>query len=397
MERFPIDVTMVPVGPVRGTIRPPGSKSITNRAFLVAALADGESRLEGWLDADDTQAMRTALSALGAELAPEGSTMVVRGRSGRLSAPEEAVDVRSSGTTARFITAAAALADGPVRVDGSAQLRRRPIEPLVVALRSAGVGVDYLVATGALPICVHPAPLPGGHLAIDASVSSQFASGLMLVSPFAERDTEIDFVDGVAVSRTYLETTAEVMRAFGASVSVDESVSVGSGRQYVGRHYEIEADASAATYPLVAGAITGGVVTVIGIPAASTQADLGVLDVLSAMGCTVDRRPTSITLSAPSDGKLQPVDVDLSLAPDGALSIAVACLFASGPSTLRGLSTLRFKETDRLTALATELGKLGADTTVTDDTIVVVPGAPSGARITTYDDHRMAMAFSLAG
>lgn len=397
MERFPIDVTMVPVGPVRGTIRPPGSKSITNRAFLVAALADGESRLDGWLDADDTQAMRIALSALGVALEPDGSTMVVQGRSGRLSAPDEAVDVRSSGTTARFITAAAVLADGPVHVDGSAQLRRRPIEPLVAALRSAGVDVDYLVATGALPICVHPAPLPGGRLAIDASVSSQFASGLMLVSPFAEADTEIDFVDGVAVSRSYLETTAEVMRAFGAAVSVNGSVSVGSAHQYVGRSYDIEADASAATYPFVAGAITRGAVTVIGIPSTSTQADLGVLEVLSAMGCSIERGPTSITVTAPPDGKLRAVDADLSLAPDGALGIAVACLFADGTSTLRGLSTLRFKETDRLAALANELSKLGANVEGGDDTLVIVPGPLRGARIATYDDHRMAMAFSLAG
>lgn len=397
MDRFPIDVTMVPVGPVNGTIRPPGSKSITNRAFLVAALASGTSQLNGWLDADDTQAMRDALTGLGVTMTPNGATMVVEGRSGRLAAPQESVDVRSSGTTARFITAAAALADGPVRVDGSAQLRRRPIEPLVASLQSAGVEVDYLVATGALPICVHPASLGGGRVLVDASVSSQFASGLMLVSPYAHADTEIDFVDGVAVSRSYLETTAEVMRAFGARVVVGDSVSVSAGSPYKARSYDIEADASAAIYPLVAGAITGGEVTVEGIPAASTQSDLGVLEVLEAMGCRVVRSKTHIMLCAPIDGELHGVDADLSQAPDGALALAVACAFATGPSTLRGLSTLRYKETDRLTALATELSKIGAEVVVGDDSLRVVPGAHRGARIETYDDHRMAMAFSLAG
>jgi len=383
---------------IDAVVRPPGSKSITNRALLCAALAAGVSRLHGGLEADDTQAMRRGLEGLGVVLDDVDDPWLVEGRRGQLAPTTALVDARDSGTTARFLTAAAALAGGEVTVDGSPRLRERPIQELVDALVSWGVGAETLGRAGCPPVRVRGSSVQwGGEVEVDAHRSSQFLSALLMVAPYAPVPVRIHPVGGVVVSRPYLRTTLEVMKAFSMLVveEPDGSFVVPSG-MYQATQLDIEADASAAVYPLVAAAVTGGSVVITGIPESSTQADLAILDVLAGMGCSVRKGPDAIGLEAPA-GKLAAVDVDMSDAPDGSMAVAVAALFAEEPSRLRGLSTLRLKETDRLVALQNEIRRLGAGAEVDGDHLTVVPGRLRPTIIETYNDHRMAMAFAVVG
>ena len=395
-KRFPDKVAIRPQGPVDGTIRLPGSKSLTNRALLCATLAGGTSTLTGVLDAEDTRVMMEALRQLGGSISIAGDVATVEGTGGRLRAPTDRIDVRASGTTARFVTAAATLADGPSVIDGTARMRRRPIGELVAALRALGAQVEAQGDGGCPPVLVRGGGLPGGHAVIDARRSSQFVSAIALAAPYATRDVSLEYLDGVVVSRPYVENTVEVMRAFGGQVEVS-----GAGLEvrrggYRARTFPIEPDASAAAYPLVAAAITGGRVRIPGFSRHSRQADLGILDVLAAMGCRVIRDDSGVTLEGPGGG-LRGVDVDMGDMPDAVLAVAVAAACAAGPTRISNVANLRIKESDRLAALETELRKLGADAKAGPDWLVVRSPAVHGAEIDTYDDHRMAMAFSLAG
>ena len=382
--------------PVEGVVRPPGSKSITNRALVVASLAGGgASRLEGPLEADDTEVMRAGLRRLGVLIDDVDDPWLVLGTAGALATPEQALDAGASGTTARFITAVAALAPGPVRIDGTRRMRERPIGDLASALEEAGVEVR--TSGGFFPLTVRGGGLAGGEIHVDVSWSSQFLSALLMVAPLAERETVIR-TRGEMVSGPYVRTTLEVMEAFGARVreGAGPSYRIRPGG-YRASHFEIEADASAAVYPMAAAAITGGVVGIEGLAPGSTQADLAVTEVLEEMGCRVRRPGARLVVEGPADGVLQGVDRDLSRMPDGALGLSVVCLFARGPSRLRGLGTLRHKETDRLAALSTELSRAGARAEVEGDDLVIRPGPLRPARFHTYDDHRMAMSFALVG
>jgi 3-phosphoshikimate 1-carboxyvinyltransferase len=385
-------------GAIDAVVQVPGSKSITNRALPIAALAAGDSRLTGGLESDDTLAMIEGLSALGCEITLGAGRWLVRGRRGRLQRSAAAVNARSSGTTARFLTAAAALANGPVVIDGSPRMRERPISDLTDALARLGVQVDLLGQRGCPPVRVHGGVLPGGRAEIDASRSSQYVSAILLAAPYARSDVELVFAGGVLVSRPYVELTLQMMRAFGAEAdwSAPASLRVRAGIGYRGRDYAIEPDASSAVYPFCAAAITGGRARVEGIPADSIQADAKVLDVLAQMGCEVRHGPGYTEVRGPV-GRLRGVSVDMNDLPDAALAVAVTALFAGGASELRNIANLRIKETDRLHALETELRKLGAKATASADALVVEPGALHGAEIETYDDHRMAMSFALAG
>jgi 3-phosphoshikimate 1-carboxyvinyltransferase len=388
--------------PTRGAIdadlRVPGSKSITNRALLVAALASGESQLSGGLESDDTLAMIEGLSALGCEITLGEGRWRVQGRRGKLQRSAAAVHARSSGTTARFLTAAAALANGSVVIDGSPRMRERPIDDLTNALAGLGLRVDVLGQNGCPPVRVHGGALPGGRAQIDARRSSQFVSAVLMAAPYARADVVLEFAGGVLVSRPYVDLTLEVMRAFGAEAEWigPAALRVRAGRGYRGREYAIEPDASAAVYPLCAAAITGGRARVQGIPADSIQADIQVLGVLERMGCEVTRGPGFVQVRGPL-GRLRPVTVDMNDMPDAALAIAVVALFAGGRTQLTNIENLRIKETDRLQALETELRKLGAAASASRDGIAIEPGRLHGAEIETYDDHRMAMSFALAG
>jgi 3-phosphoshikimate 1-carboxyvinyltransferase len=240
--------------------------------------------------------------------------------------------------------------------------------------------------------------LPGGRAVIDASRSSQYVSAVLLAAPCAPRGVELAFRDRKLVSRPYVELTLELMRAFGASAgwTPDGGLRVEPGRPYRGTHYAVEPDASAAVYPLCAAAIAGGHVRVVGLPADSIQADLALLPILERMGCRTGRGPEGLEVSGPT-GRLRGVDVDMNALPDAALALAVVALFADGPTRIRNVANLRIKETDRLAALEQELRKLGANARSGSDFLEIVPGPPRPAAIDTYEDHRMAMAFALAG
>ena len=381
--------------PVRAAVRPPGSKSFTNRALVVAALASGgASRLIDPLEADDTVAMRGCLRDLGVLIDDVDDPWLVLGTGGELTAPTHALDARASGTTARFVTAIATLADGEVTIDGTARMRQRPLGHLLDALSSLGAVVGS--NGGYPPVTVSRGSLHGGEVTIDGSASSQFVSALLMLAPMLVGETLIRLEGGSVVSRPYLTSTLEVMRAFGARVEDHgDSFSIAS-TGYRKTHYDIEADASAAAYPLIAAAITGGVVTIEGIPSTSTQADLALLDVLEQMGASSRREEHRITLNGPASG-LDPVDVDMNLAPDAVLALSVACLFARGPA---GFATSATSASRRPTGWPPwrrrSVGWEQAPRFEGDD-LVITPGPMRPAAIETYDDHRMAMSFAVAG
>ncbi|MDH4118754.1 MAG: 3-phosphoshikimate 1-carboxyvinyltransferase [Acidimicrobiia bacterium] len=381
-------------GAIDAVVRPPGSKSFTNRALVVAALAGGGvSHLSGCLEADDTVAMRNCLRGLGVMVDDNDDPWLVLGTGGLLTAPDEVLDAAASGTTARFVTAIAALADGPVTIDGTPRMRRRPIGPLVDAMEHLGIRVES--AGGFPPVTVVPGRRRGGSVTIDGSASSQFVSALLMLAPMLGEPVTIELAGGTAVSRPYLQSTLEVMTAFGADVVDDGPRFVVAPTGYRKTHYAIEADASAAAYPFIAGAVTGGRVVVEGIPATSTQPDLAIIGVLETMGCHVARDHESIILSGPST--LSAVDVDMNDAPDAVLALSVACLFAVGESRIRNVGNLRLKETDRLSALEAEINRIGGRCRIESDDLIITPGDLHGAVVETYDDHRMAMSFAIAG
>ena len=382
--------------PVEGVVRPPGSKSITNRALVIASLAKGgASRLAGPLEADDTEVMREVLRQLGVLIDDVDDPWLVLGTGGQLSAPSEVLDVGASGTTARFLTAVAALAPGPVRIDGTRRMRERPIEDLTVALSEAGVRIE--TSGGYFPVTVRGGGLSGGQISVNVSRSSQFLSALLMAAPMAEEEMAIH-TRGEMVSGPYVQTTLDVMRAFGAEVEGDAGTvfRVNPGG-YRASHFEIEADASAAVYPMAAAAITGGVVGIEGLSPRSTQADLAITEVMEEMGCSVRWLGARLVVEGPTEGALQGVDRDMGGMPDAVLGLAVVCLFADGPSRLRNLGTLRLKETDRLAALSRELSRAGAEAVVEGDDLIIRPKRLRPARFHTYDDHRMAMSFALVG
>ncbi len=396
-----------PRAPLNGQIKVPGSKSITNRALLLAALADGESRLLGGLESDDTVVMRAALGRLGitVETEPsEGGEVVwrVAGRGGQFEIPDQVLDCGNSGTTVRFLTAALTLAPGAIVVDGNARMRERPIADLVTALRALGAELSLEGLADCPPVRVHGGGLRGGAALIDGSRSSQYVSAVLQAAPYAATDIQLDFKDGVIVSRPYIDLTLEVMQAFGAEVAwrgaaADEHLVVKAGRTYRAREYRIEPDASSAAYPFCAAAIAGGRVSVSGIPEHSLQSDFKILDLLTRMGCRVERKGDRVTVIGSATRLRSLGEIDMNECPDAVLAYAVVALFADGPTTIKNVANLRIKETDRLAALASELHKLGAGTETGRDWLRIQPAPLRGAEIETYDDHRMAMSLSLAG
>ncbi|MGB0620198.1 MAG: 3-phosphoshikimate 1-carboxyvinyltransferase [Myxococcota bacterium] len=394
-----------PRGPIDARPIVPGSKSITNRVLLLAALADGESRLRGGLESDDTVVMRRALESMGIGLQVERDPTTgaedwrVRGRGGRFQAPGHPLDCGNSGTTVRFLTAALTLAEAPIVVDGNARMRERPISDLAAALRGLGAELSMEGTSDCPPITVHGGGLPGGAALIDGSRSSQYVSAVLQAAPYAKNDVELSFKDGIIVSRPYIDLTLEVMRDFGveADWTQDDRLVVRAGQTYGARDYTIEPDASSATYPFSAAAIAGGTVTIDGVREDSQQADFKLLGLLERMGCGVMRNGDAVTVTGP-DGPLRALgEIDMNDFPDAVLAYAVVCAFADGPTTIQNVYNLRIKETDRLHALETELRKLGVGAEAGHDWLRIDPAPMHGAEIETYDDHRIAMSFSLAG
>ncbi len=383
--------------PPFASIRLPGSKSITNRALVCAALAGGVTELRGALFADDTVAMMQCLAALGYGIEPDESNNTIRvGGHGRHRDSGEPVtlDANMSGTTSRFMLPVAALHNRPIVVDGHDQLRQRPFDDLTAALRSLGVTVERLSCNGSLPVRV-TGPIRRSEVEISTERSSQYLSGLMLAAPLVPGGLTIRLA-GNTVSRPYIEMTRKVMAAFGVTVTMSPTQVVipGGGYNSPGR-YEIEPDASAATYFWAAAAITGGTVHTEGIGSSSMQADARFVDVLESMGAMVDSRHTHTTVSGVS---LQGVEADLSDLSDSAPSLAVAAAMAQGTTTVTGIGFIREKESDRIAGPVTELRRCGVAATELADGFEISPiNKPTGARIRTYEDHRIAMAFSVLG
>jgi 3-phosphoshikimate 1-carboxyvinyltransferase len=385
--------------PPRAVVRVPGSKSLTNRGLVVAALAEGQTVLREALDCEDTQVMITALRALDIEVEHDTASAQIKvtGCSGVIPSSTASLYVANSGTSLRFLTAMLATGQGTFHLDGSSRMRQRPISDLLFALNRLGAQANSDLGTGCPPVTIKAAGLRGPYVDVRGDVSSQFLSGLLMALPCAKETTTIE-VRGALVSQPYVAMTLAVMEAFGV-IAGNRKFRRFDVRpaQYKGREYQIEPDASAASYFFALAALTGGAITLEGLGSTSIQGDMSFVDVLEHMGCTVEREPTRTTLIA---GPLRAVDVDMNAFSDTVMTLAVVALFAEGISRIRNVAHIRHKETDRIAALATELRKLGARVDEQPDGLVIDPPAPEvlhGARIATYNDHRMAMAFALAG
>jgi 3-phosphoshikimate 1-carboxyvinyltransferase len=375
-----------------GTVRLPGSKSISNRVLLLAALAAGNTKVTGLLDAEDTLVMRKALSALGVSFTRE----TVLGAGGTFPVKRAELFLGNAGTAFRPLTAALAMCDGEYRLSGAPRMHERPIGDLVDALRGIGARIDYAGQEGFPPLLIHPGRIEvDKKLRVKGDVSSQFLSALLMALPLTGRTARVDVV-GELISRPYVEITLNVMRRFGQEVRRDgwKSFEVQRGTYVSPGKFFVEGDASSASYFLAAGALGGGPVRVEGVGRGSIQGDVRFTEVLEKMGAKVSFSENAIEVR--NSGKLQPVDMDCNHIPDAAMTAAVLALFAAGPSVLRNIGSWRVKETDRIAAMATELRKLGAQVEEGQDFLKITPGKlRSDVSIDTYDDHRMAMSFSL--
>jgi 3-phosphoshikimate 1-carboxyvinyltransferase len=390
-------------GPLDAEVAVPGSKSLTNRALVCAALAEGTSTITGALVADDSAAMATALAALGAGIAPDPgdpTRLTVAGTGGRLRPGPVALDMRQSGTAARFLAPVVALGAGAYLLDGSEQLRARPMGPVLAGVEALGARVVPGGEPGHLPVTIDaPGGLAGGDVAVPGDTSSQFLSGLLLAAPYAAAGARLRLTTAL-VSRPFVELTVDVMDAFGVEVAVEAGgdAFVVPPDRYRATAYAIEPDASAAAYFLAAAALVGGRVTVAGLGAGSRQGDARFADLLAAMGASVERTVAATTVTG--TGRLAGLGtVDLADMPDMTPTLAVLAAFADGPTRITGVGFVRGHETDRIAAVVAELGRLGVRAEAEADGLAVdpPPGGPGPGRVATYDDHRMAMSFALAG
>jgi 3-phosphoshikimate 1-carboxyvinyltransferase len=388
-------VEIIPSGPVHARLRAPASKSVTNRLLVIAALAQGSSLLRDPLDSDDTRAMRQAVVALGAQVSETPKGWRVTGTGGQLHAiPGAVIDARLSGTTLRFVTAMATLADGPVTVTGARALLRRPVGALVAALRS--LGASAADAGGLPPVRLGGGGLQGGLAEVDVTGSSQFMTAILLIAPYARAQVVVTATGAAAGG--YLDLTATMMRRWGATVAqIDDACwDIASTSRYVARDETVEYDASAAAHLFALAVATGGAVTVANAAAGTLQPDAGLPSVLERMGATVARDGDALTVSGPAH--LKPIEADLRAMPDQVTTVAALAALAEGTSRLHGLAVTRGHETDRLAALASELRKLGVQVGEAPDGLEIIGGRATGpARLATHDDHRLAMAFAAIG
>ncbi|MBI5832360.1 MAG: 3-phosphoshikimate 1-carboxyvinyltransferase [Armatimonadetes bacterium] len=384
--------------PPVATVHLPGSKSYTNRALAVAALAHGRSTLHGALFSDDTDHMSAALNELGirVEADPRGQTMTVEGCGGVVPSDAATLFCGNAGTAVRFLLALCALGHGRYVIDGNARMRERPQGPLLAALRQLGAEVTSQFGNDCPPVTLQAGGLHGGTLSMDGSLSSQYFTALCQVAPCMALGLDLR-VEGDLVSKPYLDMTADVMAAFGVTM-VNESYGrfiVAPGQAYQATDYHIEPDASGASYFLGAAAVTGGCITVRGLHRNSRQGDVAFADVLGQMGCTVTDSPDGLTVQGPA--QLRGVSVDMNAVSDTALTLAAIAPFASTPTEIRGIEHARRQECDRVAAVATELARLGVRVEERPDGWRIEPGQPTGGSVETYDDHRMAMSFALIG
>lgn len=381
-----------------GEIQLPGSKSLSNRILLLAALAEGDTRVTNLLDSADVTHMLNALTELGVDydLGADRRTCLVRGVGGPFKAVSGELFLGNAGTAMRPLTAALCLGQGSFTLTGEPRMYERPIKDLVDALAQIGAQVDYLRDEGYPPLKINAKGLTGGRVSIRGNISSQFLTALLMAAPLAKQDLEI-VIDGELVSKPYIDITVHSMKLFGVEVINDnyQRFIVKAGQTYRSPgEVMVEGDASSASYFLAAAAIAGGTIRVYGVGSESVQGDKAFAEVLGKMGAKVTYGPTWIEVTK---GSLKGIDLDLNAIPDAAMTIATTALFAEGTTAIRNVYNWRVKETDRLSAMATELRKLGAEVIEGEDYIEITPPTKiQSAAIDTYDDHRMAMCFSLA-
>lgn len=383
--------------PLNATVRVPGSKSITNRALLIASLANGTTKLTNALFSDDSKYFAQALQTLGFDVKLDEAKheMIVKGLGGKIPAKKAELFIGNAGTAARFLSAFLTLGHGQYILDGEPRMRERPIKDLIDSLNQLGVEVE--ATNNCPPVEIFAKGLPGGKTKIAGDISSQFLSGLLMVAPYAQSEIEISLSTELN-SKPYVDMTIEMMKDFGVEVErQDHSRFTIHSSQYLPiTNYQIESDASAASYFFAAPAICGGTVRVENISRKSLQGDIGFLDVLKQIGCEINEGKDFIEVTGTSS--LQGLDVDMRDIPDTAQTLAAVAPFADSPTRIRGIASARVKETDRVSATCTELKRLGVQVEEHEDGMTIYPCQDfKPATIQTYNDHRMAMAFSLIG
>ena len=400
----PASILLPPLRSYDGEIRVPGSKSITNRVFLISALAEGTTRLHNLLRSDDTCYMGEAPKQLGVkiQMSEDFTEATVRGNGGPLNAPENVngecfadLYLGNAGTAMRSLCAALTLGEGEFRLTGEDRMKERPIRDLVDALKTLGGDVRYCENVGYPPVYIMARGLKGGTVSVRGNISSQYLTALLICAPYAESEMHIH-VEGTLISAPYILLTLDVMKRFGIEVRRDGFADfyVPKGVYKSPGDYMVESDASSASYPLAAAAITGGKVRVLGVGSDCRQGDIAFTKVLEAMGAKITMGPDWVECVG---GPLKGVDMDLNDIPDAAMTVAPLALFAEGKTCIRGIASWKVKETDRIAAMASELRKLGAQVVAGEDFIEITPPArpAENVSIATYNDHRMAMCFSL--
>ncbi|MDR1669642.1 MAG: 3-phosphoshikimate 1-carboxyvinyltransferase [Oscillospiraceae bacterium] len=380
--------------PVNAALEVPGSKSVTNRALLLAAMARGTSVLRGVLFSGDTRSFLDCLQALGFEMSVNEAAKTVAITGGAPKA-DASVNVGSAGTGARFLTAYLAACEGEYRIGASEQMQKRPMKPLLDALVQLGCSVTYLGKEGFLPVTLRGARLRGGEITLDAGMSSQFTSALLMTGILHRNDLVIR-PGGGEIAKSYIGITLTMMAQFGVEAVWDGGVyTVPAGEGYTARDYAVEPDVSGACYFYAAAALTGGSVLVKNVFLSSMQGDIQFLGILERMGCKVAETPEGVRVTG--GAQLAGIDADMNDCSDQTMTLAAIAPFASSPTVIRNVGHIRHQESDRLSATLTELRKMGIRCDETDNGLVVYPGNPKPSLVETYDDHRMAMAFSLTG
>ena len=393
---FPEELEVLPLDrPPDATVHVPGSKSVTNRALLISALADGSSTIKNPLFSDDSYWLMHALVRLGFHLHVDARAAEIRitGHRGIIPRHDVEVFVGNAGTVGRFLPPALALGEGPYVVDGTARMRERPVEDLVDAMRLLGAAVGYTEEEGRFPLVVEGGGIGGGNARVRGKSSSQFVSGLLMAAPYAREPVTLE-VEG-REEWPYVAITTEIMRAFGVEVEVGEACYEVEPSVYRARDYEVEPDASAASYFMAAAALTGGRIRIEGIGARSAQGDLRFAEVLDQMGCEVEVGEGFVEVRGPE--RLRGVEVDMNAFSDTMMTLAAIAPFASTPTFIKNIEHTRYQETDRISAVATELRRLGVSVEEGRDGLRIKPGAVHPAVVETYGDHRMAMAFAVTG
>jgi 3-phosphoshikimate 1-carboxyvinyltransferase len=390
-------IAVRPLEKLDAAVRLPGSKSLTQRAMAVSALAKGDSLLRNVLLADDTTVFADALRMAGVEIAQSGRDMAIRGTGGALSVPEGDIHLGNNGTALRLLTGIFSLGGGPFVLTGDARLRDRPLKPLIDALTSLGAVIHTQEGKGCLPARIEGGGLRGGTVTLRDIGSSQYVSSLLIAAPYAGRDVTI-VLEGRAPSLPYIALTIDTMDAFGVKVEVcgDRRYIVKNGQFYHGREYVIEGDASSASYFFLAAALLKGRISVGNIDPLTRQGDIGFLSLLADLGCSVRRGDNRIDVAG---GEMPggEMEFDMGGMPDVVPSLAVLCAARPGRSIIRNISHLRLKESDRIAALTAELRKTGIGAEELPDGLIIEGGHPHGARIETWNDHRIAMSFAILG